>query len=194
VTQALAPAGVTQSDVHAISLKVHNLYSPLSVASYGGLSPQIAQAGLAPYAPGFGAQPEMQIGSFQVRNTLRISVREPARIGEIADAATRAGVTNIGAFSFHASDEVHARRAALEAAAKDAKMKAESLAASTGTQLGEVVTISEDILATNGSYMALRATVPFALGAGAPETIGELQYYARVSATFRIQSVAVHSS
>lgn len=194
ITQALAQVGVTQSDVHPMTLKVNNLYSPLPLPSYGGIPPQITQAGFTPYAPAPGVQPEIQFGSFQARSTLRISVREPGRIGEIADATARAGVTTMGAFSFHAADEAHARGATLEAAVKDAKRKAESLASATGVQLGEIVTITEDISTTNGTYAALRATVPFAFGAGAPETIGELEYYARVSATFKIQPTAVRST
>jgi hypothetical protein len=34
--------------------------------------------------------------------------------------------------------------------------------------------------------MALRANLPFAFGAGAPDVIGELEYYARVSVNFRL--------
>ena len=41
-------------------------------------------------------------------------------------------------------------------------------------------------MASNGMYSVLRATLPFAFGAGAPEQIGELEYYARVSVNFRL--------
>lgn len=64
-------------------------------------------------------------------------------------------------------------------------MKAEVLASAAGRQVGDPIAISEDLVASNGMYSALRATLPFAFGAGAPDQIGELEYYARVSVNFR---------
>ena len=90
-------------------------------------------------------------------------------------------------FSFKAPDEAHARRSALEAAGKDARAKAEVLAGAAGRKIGEAVAIAEDIVASNGVYSALRAAFPLSFGAGAPQMAGELEYYARVSASFRFQ-------
>jgi uncharacterized protein YggE len=117
---------------------------------------------------------------------LRVNVRDPGRVGDAADAAARAGATILGAFRLRPADEANARRASLEAAGKDARMKAEVLAAACGKQVGDAVSVSEDIVASNGTYMALRANLPFAFGAGAPDVIGELEYYARVSVNFRL--------
>jgi uncharacterized protein YggE len=182
ITQTIGPLGVQQGDLHPISLKLQNLYSPVmqSLPGYAGM-PQIG-----PYAAGSARQPEIQFGSYFASNTLRINVREPARAGEIADAAVRAGATVIGGVRFRAADEAAARRAALEAAAKDARLKAEALATASGKQVGDPVAITEDLVATNGTYAALRAVAPFAFGAAAPDTVGELEYYARVSANFRL--------
>lgn len=187
ITQAVGPLGVQQTDIETISMKVNNLYSPVlpQLPAYS-VMPQIGQTGFSPYAMG-PVQPEPQLGSYQATNVLRIHVREPARVPDIAEAAAKAGASIPGAFSFRPADEAHARRAALEAAGKDARSKAEALAAAAGKQLGEPQAILEDIVASNGSYSALRANMPFALGAGAPEFVGELEYYARVSANFRFQ-------
>jgi uncharacterized protein YggE len=75
----------------------------------------------------------------------------------------------------------------LETAGRDAKAKAEALASAGGRQVGELVTITEDMVASNGTYSALRAVAPFAFGPAAPPVAGELQYYARVTAVFRLQ-------
>jgi uncharacterized protein len=185
VIQAITPLGVQQGDVQPISLKLHNLYSPMlpALPAYAGL-PQMGQGGISPYATG-ALQPEVQFGSYFASNTLRINVREPGRAGEIADMSVRAGATLIGGVRFRPADEASARRAALEAAGKDARLKAEALAAASGKKLGDPVAITEDLVATNGTYVVLRAMAPFAFGAGAPEAVGELEYYARVSANFR---------
>ncbi len=187
IAQAVSPLGVQQGDFHPISLKLQNLYAPVipSLPGYAGL-PQIGQGGFSPYAVGAALQPEVQFGSFVASNTLRVNVREPGRAGEIADLAVRAGATLIGGVRFRPIDEASARRAVLEAAAKDARLKAEALATGSGKQVGDPVAITEDLVASNGTYMALRAMAPFAFGAGAPEAVGELEYYARVSANFRL--------
>jgi uncharacterized protein YggE len=186
VTQAVGQLGVQPVDVQAISLKVQSLYSPVMQAlpGYGGL-PQIGQAGLSPYGTGAALQPEIQFGSYVASNTLRLVVREAGRVGDVADIIVRTGATLAGPLRFRAADEPNARRAALEAAAKDAKMKAEALATASGKKVGDPIAISEDIVASNGMYGAARSMAPFAFGAGAPEFIGELEYYARVSASFR---------
>ena len=188
ITQAIAPLGVQQADVQAISVKLQNVYSPVmpSLPGYAGM-PQIGQGGFSPYAAGATPmQPEVQFGSYFASNTLRVNVREAGRAGDIADTAARAGATVIGGVRFRPADEATARRAALEAAAKDARLKAETLAAATGKQVGDPIAITEDLVASNGTYVTLRAMAPFAFGAGAPEAVGELEYYARVSANFRL--------
>lgn len=179
IMQAVSPLGVQQGDIQPVSLKLQNMYSPVipTLPAYGGLAPMGRAASL---------QPEVQFGSYFASNTLRINVREPGRAGEIADMVARAGATLIGGLRFRPADEGAARRAALEAAGKDARLKAEALAAAAGKKLGEPVAITEDLVASNGTYMALRSMAPFAFGAGAPEAVGELEYYARVSANFRL--------
>src|SRR2546425_7482586 len=137
VAQAILALGVQQPDMQSISLNVQSLYSPAMQAlpAYGML-PQLGSA----------MPPEVQFGAYHATNTLRVSVREPARVGEIVDAAARTGAIVIGGFSFKVMDEASARRAALESAGKDARAKAETLAASTGKKVGDPVAISEDIV------------------------------------------------
>jgi uncharacterized protein YggE len=188
LAQTVGPLGVQQTDLQTISLNVYNLYSQAmqSLPGVGGIT-QMGQGNLGMLAGSQVAQPDVQFGSYYARKTLRVVVREPGRAGEIVDAAARSGATVAGAFQFRASDEAAARRAAVEAATKDARAKAETLAAAVGKQLGDPVAVSEDIIASNGSYAALRSAVPFAFGAGAPQVTGDLEYYARVSARFRFQ-------
>jgi len=185
--QAISPLGVQQGDIQPISLKLQNLYSPVvpSLPGYAGMS-QMGQGGISPYAAASPTvQPEVQFGSYFASNTMRVNVREPGRAGELADTAVRAGATVFGGVRFRPADEASARRAALEAAAKDARLKAEALASVSGKKLGDPVSITEDLVASNGTYLTLRAMAPFAFGAGAPEAVGELEYYARVYANFR---------
>jgi uncharacterized protein YggE len=190
VAQALAPLGVQQADLQTISLNVYNLYTPVlpALSPYGGL-PKITSGGFPPYTGG-GSAPmpaEIQSAAYHARNILRVKVGDPKRLGEIVDTVARAGAVIVGSLSVGVSDEASARRHALEAAGKDARAKAEALAGAAGKQLDDAVSITEDMVASNGVYAALRAALPFAFGAGAPQVAGELEYYARVSASFRLK-------
>ncbi len=192
VAQAVAPLGVQQADLQTISLNVYNLYRPVGAlpgygSGYGGL-PTIGAGGFPAYGAGAAPVPaEIQSAVYHARNILRVNVRDPRRLGEIVDVVARAGAVIAGSLSIGVSDEASARRHALEAAGKDARSKAEALALSTGKQVDDAVAIAEDIVASNGVYAALRSVVPFAFGAGTPEVVGELEYYARVSASFRLK-------
>jgi uncharacterized protein YggE len=217
ILQSAASLGVQQADVQTISLNLYSVYSPVTqtwggpqqilsafsgvaqplpvmggapqtVSAYAAL-PQIGQASpLSPYSAASPAQSEIQYGSYQARSTLRVNVREVGRLGEIADTVARAGATAVGGFSFRTADDTRARRMALEAAAKDARAKAESLAAAVGRQIGDPVVVSEDVLASNGADASLRSAFPLAFGVGAPNVTGAFEYYARVSVTFRLQA------
>lgn len=186
IAQAVSGLGVHRADLQTVSMNIANAYTPvLAAPSYG--IPQIASGAF----PGFGSQPalqpDIQFGAYQARSTLRVTVREAARAGEIADALVKSGANLIGGLSYRAADEAGARKSALEAAGKDARSKAETLAAAAGKQLGDPLAISEEIVASNGVYTALRAQMPWAFGPNAPAVAGELEYYARVTASFRFQ-------
>lgn len=178
IAQGIAGAGVHRGDLQTVSMNVANAYAPaLAMPSYG--VPQIAPGGF----PGA----EIQFGAYQARSTLRVTVREAARAGEVADALVKAGANLIGGLSYRAADEAGARRSALEAAGKEARSKAETLATAAGKQVGDPLAITEEIIASNGVYSALRAQMPWAFGPNTPAAAGELEYYARVTASFRFQ-------
>jgi len=193
VAQTLQASGVHAHDLQTISQSMVNLYTPVMPALPGYGAPQsyapqqIGQGGFGAFGPSPGVPPDLQFGSWHSRIVIRVHIRDAARAGEILDAATRAGATVAGAFQFKASDESSARRATLEAAGKDARTKAEALASATGKQVGDPISISEELIASNGVYTALRSAMPFAFGAGTPQAAGELEFYARVSASFRLQ-------
>jgi uncharacterized protein YggE len=85
------------------------------------------------------------------------------------------------------NDESSARRAVLEAAGKNAQAKAESLASAAGKRVGEPIGITEDCVVSNGMVAALRSAAPFAVGGAPAGGAGELEYYARVTACFKLQ-------
>ena len=185
--QALHSLGVQGHDIHTISQNVANMYAPVMQSMPNYSPPQIGQGAYPSMGLAVPMQPDLQFGSYQARNVARILVRDVARAGDVLDAATRAGAVITGTFQVRTGDEASARRSVLEAAGRDARAKAEALASAAGKELGDPIAISEELIASNGMYTALRTAMPLAFGAGAPQAAGELEYYARVSASFRLQ-------
>ena len=186
IAQAASTLGVHRADLQTVSLNMINAYPPLTQALPYGV-PQIPPGGFTGFAAPSVLQPDVQFGIFQARAVLRVNVREAARAGEIADALVKAGATLAGGLAYHAADEAVARKSVLEAAGKDARAKAEILAIAAGKQLGDPLAITEDIVASNGVYSAMRAQMPWAFGPDTPTSAGDLEYYARVTASFRFQ-------
>ena len=185
ISQSISNLGLQRHDLQTVSMNVVNVYSPALQGPPFGV-PQISASGFAAFG-GPQTLPDIQFGNYQARSIVRVSVRDAARAGQVADALVKSGANLLGGLSYRASDEAGARKSALEAAGKDARAKAESLAASAGKQLGDPVSISEEIVASNGVYSALRAQMPWAFGPDTPQAAGELEYYARVTASFRFQ-------
>lgn len=178
IAQSLTQLGVQPADLETISVNIYSMYRPLVPAM-----PQLAAVSSEGQFNPF----ELQYGAYNARSAVRVHVRDKARVGEVVDAAARSGATIVGAFAMRMSDDASARKAALEAAGRDARAKAESMAAALGKTLGEPVAIAEEMIVSNGTYMALRAAMPLAFGAAAPQSAGELEFYARVSARFSFQ-------
>ena len=79
IAQAVADFGLKPGDLQTVSLNVVNLFSPM-----------------APAMPAFGYGGETQLGSYQVRNIIRVNVRDSGRVGEIVDTLTKAGTALVG--------------------------------------------------------------------------------------------------
>jgi uncharacterized protein YggE len=186
IGQALTAAGVPQNEIESRAGTVYPLHNPSNplLGAAGGLLP----AGLGPYAPV--APPEFAaIGGYHVVSYLKLSVRDLSRLGDIVDSATRAGANLNAGFLFRLRDEPALRRALLEAAGRDARAKAETLAGALGRQLGDAASATEDV---TSYYLG----TPFpAMGGGMNQgamggprfSPGELSFHARVNVTYRWQ-------
>lgn len=89
-----------------------------------------------------GSMENVQAG-FQARNSLMVTCRDLAKLGELLDQLAKAGANEIGGIKFdideRASQEDQARRLAVE----DAKRKAALLAEQSGASLGAIMQIVE---------------------------------------------------
>lgn len=97
-------------------------------------------------SPNPGGQTTRELVGYRATNLISVRLSDMAVVGEVIDAAVKAGGNRIDHIRFEVSDPSAMQAVAREAAFEDAKAKAEQLAALADTQLGEVLTIqSHDI-------------------------------------------------
>ena len=80
--------------------------------------------------------------TYAVDNTVYVSVRDLAKLGDLLDVVVKAGANNIQSIQFDKSDKTEALSQARIAAIENAKKQAEELATAAGVKLGAVQNIS----------------------------------------------------
>jgi uncharacterized protein YggE len=147
ITAALLNAGIAQADIQTAQFSIQPVYAP-------------------PQPPN-----EARLAGYSVSNQVTVTVRTPGKVSEILDRMVDAGVTDVGNVSFLHSDPAKALDQAREAAAADARRKAELYAHASGFTLGRVAWLTEDTgmmppvpMARFRAQAAMAAPVPIAPG------------------------------
>ena len=84
-----------------------------------------------------------KIDSYEARNTVSAKTYDLDTVGAMLDALVKAGVNNINGVQFSIKDSKTARDKAREDAIREARDKAESMAAAAGVKLGKLKSLSE---------------------------------------------------
>lgn len=121
---------------------------------------------------------------YQASNMITITVNDIAKAGDVVDAATDAGATNLNGISFGLKDPKKARAAALKDAVADAKSKADSLAEALGVTITEIVQVTEGGSNSNPYPMQFKAAA-MEMRAGAPIEAGQVELGASVTIKYR---------
>ncbi len=118
VTAALKAAGVAEKDIQTTNFSIYP-------------QPKYDDKG----------QPTGEI-TYVVQNTVSVTVRDLTKIGDLLDAAVKAGANNIYGIQFDVLDKSAALTLAREEAVKNAQVAANDLAKASGVTLGAIQTIS----------------------------------------------------
>ena len=92
---------------------------------------------------------------YRAYNRFLLLVNDVNNVGKYIDAATKAGVTNVGSISFSISDPNQYYKQALQAAVKNASSSAAALAEALGSTLGSCISVEE--MSSYNSYERERA-------------------------------------
>jgi uncharacterized protein len=196
VVRVMIDRGISQSDMHTTWVNAYPIYAQGEPGSVAGAMNQAAKQHAAYGAfPQAGAPipsgPMPQILGFVASRGLQITLRGSNRMGEMIDTALAAGASHSSGFALRLRDDVPLRRAALEAAAKDACARAELLATTMGRQLGALRGLVEEpwlqaAQAIGDGLGSLTGGVPAGYQnlATQPVLPGEITFVARVRITF----------
>lgn len=117
VVKALLGLGIAEADIQTTSLNLNPIYD------YDDNPPNIT--------------------GWQASNMVRVTVRDINQVGDVVDAATGAGATDVNGISFRVEDPSEAQGIARSQAVADAEAKALQLASDARVNIIGVVTISE---------------------------------------------------
>jgi hypothetical protein len=86
-----------------------------------------------------------RLTGYTLANTVAVTIRDIDQIGEIVDGAFAAGATSLDRIAFRVEDQSAAETAARQAAVRDARAKAETLASAAGVSITGLATIVESV-------------------------------------------------
>jgi len=127
-----------------------------------------------------------QLLGYRAVSTFKVAVQDSARLGEVVDTVTAVGAIPNGNIRFLVRDEAGLRRTLLEDAVREAREKAQILAAGFGKSAGNPVSISEEFVAYQ-IQQGIGPMLAFPFPTRVPLTRGPLMYCTRVNVTYQLQ-------
>lgn len=125
---------------------------------------------------------------YVVQNTVLVTVRDLDVLGEVLDAAVRAGANQISGINFDVADRETAFKEAMEAAVMNARERAEIMAVAAGAALGEVQTITTFVFG-GGELVSARGGLGVAsLAADVPIAPGQTEISVEVQVVYELES------
>lgn len=162
VLAALKGLGLTERE---IATKGYNIYSYTQVLNRG-------------------TKEEVNVTTYQVQNKIEIVTKNLEQVGKIVDVAVKAGANQVQGITFDLADKQELQLKALENAIKQAKGKAEVMAAAAGIELGGLVSLNEDYASYAPTYDTMIMRSQALASAETSITPGDVEISAKVSLIF----------
>lgn len=123
--------------------------------------------------------------TYHVDNILSVTLREPAKLGELLQSALDRGANSVQGVTYSVDDPSNALDGARRNALEDAHDQAEQLASTTGVTLGKVKSVSD-----SGAIPGPIEAAYYGKGgggAGVPTESGTLEYQVQVFVVYEIR-------
>ena len=123
-------------------------------------------------------------GQWRVNNSVEIILREIDKANALTDLVTKSGANNVWGPNFSMDDTNKIEKSMYEAAIKDAKEKAESIAKASGRTLGKVLSVNDGV---SNSVYPMYAMKDGAGGGGAVTEPGSTTVYKNLTVVFELK-------
>jgi uncharacterized protein YggE len=124
-----------------------------------------------------------RIVAYEIRNGLKVTIRDLERVGRAIDGALAAGATTLDSVSLDVGDRTAAERQARDRAVRDARAKADTLVSAAGVRIEDVVSITENVSTPPWPWQGETA----AGDEGTPIAPGVSEVVVTVTVVYRIQ-------
>jgi uncharacterized protein len=135
--------------------------------------------------PQYGPNGTQQIIGYQISEQLQVTVRDLDKVGDVVDAATASGATDVNGVSFDVSDPAKAMDDARAKAIEAARTTATAMAGAAKVTLGTVLSISESNVSSPGPIF-YAAGAKALDSAATPVQVGTQDLQATVTVVFEI--------
>ncbi len=125
--------------------------------------------------------------AYEGYQALSVRLRDIASAGQIIDTAVEAGANELQSFQLTFDDPAALQEEARIAAVRDARGRAERMAAAAGAKLGEVITIGEDMGSQPRPFAMRSMAMDEARVESTSIEVGERDTTMRVSVTFALR-------
>ena len=126
-------------------------------------------------------------GQWRVSNSISITLRDVDKAGALADMLTSTGANNVYGPNFQFDDTSEFENSLFDQAIKNAKLKAETIAASSGRKLGKVISVNEGYGGGNIYPMIGSAKLEAGGGGGSPVEVGSGTISKSVTVVFELK-------
>ncbi|HYH47284.1 MAG TPA: SIMPL domain-containing protein [Thermoanaerobaculia bacterium] len=138
--------------------------------------------------PDGSGQQEPRITGYQAYSTVSVRLDKLDLVGQVVDAGLAAGANQVEGVTFGLKDDQKARAEALEAAVRQARAKAQVIAAALGVRLGEVLEVVEGGAGAVTPIFEKRMSMAMDAQSATPVSPGQVAVDAQVTVRWRIGS------
>jgi len=124
-------------------------------------------------------------GQWQVNNTIEIILRDINKASDLADLLARSGANNVYGPNFSMDETNTAEKSLYEAAIKDAKDKAESIATASGRKLGKIISVNDG--GSGSGVYPMSEKLNSGMGGAAVMEPGSSTVYKNLTVTFELK-------
>ncbi len=172
---AMKKLGIPEASLRTVGINLDPVYSQ---------PPRGGADAARPFVP--------KVVAYRASNTLQVELADITKVGPVIDAGVAAGANNVEGLSFQLKDDTKQRQEALRGAVREARAKADAIAAAMGVQLDSVLDVNEGGVNIIQPRMAFTGMAKIADASfETPVQPGQVRVEASVTIRYRLKNAVI---